>query len=159
VHPGGAGMRTSAPCSCDEAQRDTRARRSRTQVVQGCAPFQRARNIPERPWGILAGMHPIDHVFCKKGGSPLRRSVRSGGFQSESRTRTLRYASIHGSFLGSLCPRCRSGASLQQSHYSFRHRITARRPRVFAPRSPLLQSDPGCPAAHRRLHRCHSAPE
>jgi len=147
------------PCSCDASQRGSHARRSCIQAMQRCAPFQRARNIPERPWGILAGMHPIDHVFCKKGGSPLRRSIRRGGFDSESRTRMLRYASIMVRFQGSLHPQRLRGAFLQQSHYSFRRRITARHPRVFAPRSPSPQSDPGCPAAHRRLHRCRSAPE
>ena len=91
-----------------------RARRPRTQVVRGHAPFQRTRNMPERLWVAPAGMCSV---------SPLRKGYFTAETQRSQRrvpycvTQTHAARCIHhGSFLGSLRLRRLSGAFVQRRH-------------------------------------------
>jgi hypothetical protein len=73
------GRDARAPRRCSDARLliFIKNRRSpRSHAVQRRAPFQRARNIPERPWFAPAGMHP-DHQGLISGASTTPTTLMS----------------------------------------------------------------------------------
>jgi len=79
------GVRASPRAAPQRSSRCVRARRPCTHVVRERALLQRARNIPEWPWGAMARMHPNRSRFDM---SALVRSYRAGATVSP----TLRIA-------------------------------------------------------------------